>query len=186
MTIDRILPFTKYLLEKTITPGDTAIDATCGNGNDTIFLSQLVGADGLVFSFDIQKKAIDETHRRLKELSIENVILIQDGHENVLKHISKEISAAIFNLGYLPGSDKTVATNGVTTWRAVCDMLHLLKVGGLIILVIYHGHEAGKIERQEIEAAIATLDPTKTTVLRYEFLNKNQAPYIMAIEKLKH
>ena len=186
MTIDRILPFTKYLLEKTITPGDTAIDATCGNGNDTIFLSQLVGADGRVFSFDVQKEAIGETDRRLTELGIENVNLILDGHENVLNYISGEISAAIFNLGYLPGSDKTVTTNGVTTWRAVCEMLQLLKIGGLIILVIYHGHEAGKVERQQIEEAIATLDGGKTTVLRYEFLNKNQAPYVIAIEKLKN
>lgn len=184
MALDRILPFTKYLLEKSVAAGDIVIDATCGNGNDTVFLSQLVGNKGKVYAFDVQKKAIGRTDIRLKEAGIENVSLILDGHENVFKYISLEISAAVFNLGYLPGSDKTVTTNGDTTWKAVVDMLSLLKKDGVIILVIYHGHEEGKAERDELEVAIATLDPSQTEVLRYEFLNKCNAPYVIAIEKL--
>ena len=185
MTLDKILPYTKYLLEKSVAVADIVIDATCGNGNDTVFLSHLVGAEGKVYAFDIQKEAIESTDARLKEVGIENVELILDGHENVLNYISQAISAAIFNLGYLPGSDKTITTKADTTWQAVVDMLSLLKVGGTIILVIYHGHSEGKIERDEIEAKIATLDPLKTEVLRYEFLNKNHAPYVIAIEKIR-
>jgi len=185
MTLDRILPFTKYLLEKAVKPGDIAIDATCGNGNDTVFLSHLVGEHGKIFAFDIQQEAIVSTNNRLKELEIKNVHLIQDGHENVLNYISSEISAAIFNLGYLPGSDQTVTTSGTTTWKALTDILLRLKIGGIIILVIYHGHESGKIEREMLEEAITTLDPSQTEVLRYEFLNKSNAPYIIAIEKKK-
>jgi len=184
MTLDRILPFTKYLLQKAITPGDTAIDATCGNGNDTLYLSGLVGKSGKVFAFDIQKDAIETTTTKLAEMEIKNVHLIHDGHENVLNYISSEISTAIFNLGYLPGSDKTITTNGDTTWKAVVDILGLLKIGGIIILVIYHGHESGKVERDRIESSITTLESGATSVLRYEFLNKENAPYILAIEKM--
>ena len=186
MTLDRILPFTKYLLAKVVNFGDFVIDATVGNGNDTEFLSQLVGNNGHVFGFDIQQTAIDSTAARLKTAEINNASLICDGHENILQHASAEITAAIFNLGYLPGSDKTITTNSTTTWKAVVDIFSLLKIGGIIILVIYHGHETGKIERDEIETAVATLDPAKTAVLRYEFLNKTNAPYIIAIEKIKH
>lgn len=185
MTLDRILPFTKYLLEKAISKGDVVVDATCGNGNDTVFLSHLVGKKGKVYAFDVQQEAIEATATRLRKFDIENVKLILDGHEFVLNHISQGISAAIFNLGYLPGSDKTVTTNGETTWKAVVDMHSLLKVGGIIILVIYHGHETGKIERNSIETAITTLNPSETSVLRYEFLNKENAPYIIAIEKIR-
>ena len=185
MTLDKILPFTKYLLEKAVVAGDAVIDATCGNGNDTVFLSQLVGNKGKVYAFDVQKEAIESTATRLKEGEVRNVDLILDGHENVLNHISQGISAAIFNLGYLPGSDKKITTKGDTTWKAVIDILSLLKVGGIIILVIYHGHSEGKVERNEIETKIATLDPSATEVLRYEFLNKNNAPYVIAIEKTK-
>jgi len=185
MILDRILPFTKYLLKKSVVSGDIVIDATCGNGNDTIFLSQLVGSEGRVFAFDVQKDAISSTSARLKDAGIKNVNLILDGHENVLQYIDSEISAAIFNLGYLPGSNKIVTTNGATTWKAVVDMLSLLKIGSVIIMVIYHGHEAGKLERNVIEEAITSLDPQQAEVLRYEFLNKKNAPYVIAIEKVR-
>lgn len=184
MTLDRILPFTKYLLEKSVAEGDTTIDATCGNGNDTVFLSHLVGTGGKVYSFDVQLAAIQTTEARLEEAGIGNVELILDGHENVLKYISGEISAAVFNLGYLPGSDKSVTTNAGTTWKAVIDILSVLKIGGIIVLVIYHGHEEGKLERDEIEKKVATLDPAVTSILKYEFLNKVNAPYVIAIEKM--
>jgi len=184
-TLARILPFTKDVLRDCIGEGDTAIDATCGNGNDTVFLSQLVGKEGHVLAFDVQQVAVERAGNRLKEAGIGNVTLILDGHEHVLNYISSEISAAIFNLGYLPGSDKSVTTSGETTWKAVVDMLSLLKIGGVIVLVIYHGHEEGKRERDEIEAQIATLNPGETSVLKYEFLNRTAAPYVVAIEKVK-
>jgi len=183
MTLDKILEFAKYLLRKAVAENDVVVDATCGNGHDTVFLSHLVGNGGRVFAFDVQKEAINRSETRLKEAGIQNVDLILDGHENVLQYIDCEISAAIFNLGYLPGSNKQITTSGQTTWKAVTDLLSLLTVGGVIILVIYHGHENGKLERDEIEAAIKTLDSSQTEVLRYEFLNKKNAPYIIAIEK---
>ena len=182
-TLDRILPYTKKILNQCVTRGETVIDATVGNGNDTLFLSELVGADGLVVGFDVQQAAIDATKIQLEQADIKNVKLIHDGHEHILKYVDTTVAAAIFNLGYLPGSDKSVTTTGSTTWQAVIDILSLLKQGGLIILVIYHGHEAGKIERNEIEAAVATLDPAKTEVLRYQFLNKVDAPYVIVIER---
>jgi len=185
MTLDRILPFTKYLLKKCVADGDLVIDATCGNGNDTVFLSHLVGDEGKVFAFDVQKEAIANASNRLKEAGCENVSLILDGHESVLKYVDSEISAAIFNLGYLPGSDKTITTNGETTWKAVIDILSLLKVGSVIILAIYYGHEEGKAERNFIEKSVETLDTSATSVLKYEFLNKSNAPYIIAIEKVR-
>ena len=185
MTLDRILPYAKYLLHKSATKGDSVIDATCGNGFDTLFLSGLVGPGGMVYAFDVQTDAIKSTQAKLDEKKIENVVLIHDGHEHVLKYISGEIAAAIFNLGYLPGSDKSVTTHARTTWAAVTEMLKILKKNGTIILVVYHGHETGKIERAAIEEKISTLDAASTAVLRYEFLNKSDAPYIIAIEKTR-
>ena len=185
MTLDKILPFARYLLEKAIAVGEEVVDATCGNGHDTVFLSNLVGTEGRVYAFDVQKVAIQTTSNKLNEAGITNVDLILDGHEHVLKYVDSEISAAIFNLGYLPGSDKKTTTKGVTTWIAVVDILSLLKVGGLVVLVIYHGHEEGKLERDYIEAAIKTLNVHATSVLKYEFLNKVEAPYIIAIEKVE-
>ena len=184
MTLDRILPFARHLLEKCIVTGDVVVDATCGNGNDTLFLANLVGRTGKVYGFDVQQMAVNNTKQRLIEHGHFNTDVILDGHEHVLRYISQEISGAIFNLGYLPGSDMSITTHSKTTWKAVTDLLSLLKKNGVIVLVIYHGHAEGKKEREELEELIANLDNYKTSVLRYEFLNKNNAPYIIAIEKV--
>ncbi|MFL6518354.1 MAG: rRNA methyltransferase, partial [Bacillus sp. (in: firmicutes)] len=49
MNIDKILPFAKSLLIKAVKPGDVVIDATVGNGYDSVFLAELVGESGQVF-----------------------------------------------------------------------------------------------------------------------------------------
>lgn len=185
LTLERVLPFSKTLLEKVVTSGDTVIDGTAGNGYDTVFLAQLVGTSGKVYSFDIQEEAINSTKAKLEEANLQNVSLILDGHQHVLNYVQEEVSAAIFNLGYLPGSDQSITTMGETTWKSVTDILTRLKKNGLIILVIYHGHEEGKVERHYLEHCLQTLDSGTTQVLQYQFINRPTAPFIVAIEKVK-
>ena len=43
--------------------GDICIDATAGNGHDTLLLAELVGASGSIIAFDIQEQAVQETKR---------------------------------------------------------------------------------------------------------------------------
>ena len=183
-SLQRVLPFSKYLLKSVIEPGDTVIDATTGNGHDTLFLAECVSESGRVYGFDVQAEAIRNTQEKLDVANLNQVTLIHEGHQFVLNHVTTEISAAIFNLGYLPGSNQEITTHGETTWAAVTDMLNILKKNGLIILVVYHGHEEGKLERHFIEEKIETLNPKETQVLRYQFPNRKTAPYILAIEKL--
>lgn len=52
---------------------DTIIDATAGNGNDTLLLARLAS---FVFGFDIQKEALDNTKSLLEESGIDNFKLI--------------------------------------------------------------------------------------------------------------
>ena len=96
-TLERVLPFSKHLLEKALKPGDIAIDGTAGNGYDTLFLAELVGKDGHVYSFDVQEEAIVSTKSKLEEANINQVTLVHDGHQNVLNYVNQPISAAIFN-----------------------------------------------------------------------------------------
>lgn len=183
-TLERILPFSKHLLERALSPGDVAIDGTAGNGHDTLFLAELVGETGHVYSFDVQKEAIINTQHKLEAANLTQVSLIHDGHENLSNYVTQPVSAAIFNLGYLPGSDQAITTHGETTWKAVTDLLSLLKKNGIIILVIYHGHLEGKIERNHLESRLHELDSKMYQVLTYQFTNRKTAPFIMAIEKL--
>lgn len=85
LTLERVLPFSKSLLEKIVSAGETVIDATAGNGYDTLFLAKLVGESGKVFSFDVQQEAIDSTKAKLEEAKLENVSLILDGHQPCFK-----------------------------------------------------------------------------------------------------
>lgn len=188
--LPRILEYGKILIESKVQAGDIVIDATCGNGHDTLFLSSLVGKEGKVFAFDIQEVAIANTKRNLDNQNLNNVTLYHMGHENILTTIPKEylgnISGVMFNLGYLPGGDKSITTTGKTTIQAVDDLLNILKVNGIIVLIIYHGHNEGKKEKDELLSYLQTIDQKYAQVLQYSFINqKNNAPFLIAIEKLR-
>jgi len=180
-SLARILPFAKELLTTAVSETDTVIDATAGNGHDTVFLA---GIARHVHSFDIQASAIESTRLKLEEAVLANATLHHTGHENISHLIQEEIGAAVFNLGYLPGGDESITTHGPTTWSAVQSILKLLKRHGLIVLVIYHGHPSGKVERHFIEEQVETLDSRTYQVLKYQFMNRPTSPYILCIEKL--
>jgi ubiquinone/menaquinone biosynthesis C-methylase UbiE len=54
-------------VEAVLKPGDITIDATVGNGHDTLFLATRVGATGKVYGFDIQQEALDSAYQRLQQ-----------------------------------------------------------------------------------------------------------------------
>ncbi len=182
-----IIPFSHQLLEEVINQGDSVIDATCGNGNDTLMLSKLVGDTGKVYAFDIQEKAIEQTKALLLAQRVENVELIHDGHEHVASYVDEQvISGAIFNLGYLPKGDHSIITTPDTTIQAISGMLSLLKKRGRIVIVIYHGHKGGTSEKNHILSFCEELDQKEYQVLQYQFINQiNNPPFVIGIGKLK-
>lgn len=187
MKLERVLQYAKTLMGMSIDKGDIAIDATAGNGHDTIFLADLVGESGHVYAFDVQKEAVESTLNRVKEAQFENrVTVIHQGHETVDEIVKDKIGGAIFNLGYLPGSDHSIVTKPNTTITAIEKILSLLKIGGIIVLVVYHGHVGGKLERDELINYVSSLPQKYVHVLRYEFMNQqNDPPFIIALEKVK-
>lgn len=183
-----IIEYSHHLMKKSLSPGDLAIDATCGNGNDTLVLSKFVGEKGAVLAFDIQPQAIETTKERLAQENRENVSLLLDSHANLKEHLDEDasIGGAIFNLGYLPRSDKTIITRGETTIEALQTILEHLKVRGIVALVVYHGHEGGQSEKEQLLQFVEHLDQKHFQVLRYEYINqKNNPPFVIAIRKIK-
>lgn len=183
-----IIQYSHHLLTESINKGETVIDATCGNGNDTLMLSKLVGEKGKVLAFDIQEQAIQNSQQLLMDHNRHNVSFIHDSHANIEKYLSEDvqgnIGGAIFNLGYLPRSDKSIITKGETTIQAVKSILKYLKKDGLVIIVVYHGHEGGKTEKEAVLEFAVNLDQKKYNVLDYRFINqKNNPPFIVAIQK---
>ncbi|GAY72757.1 tRNA (mnm(5)s(2)U34)-methyltransferase [Lentilactobacillus kosonis] len=175
-------------MQSVVNPGDHVIDATMGNGHDTLFLSQLVHTTGHVSAFDIQPTAIKSTAQLLSDNQIfdDNYTLYQVSHSKISEVIPKEhkIKAAIFNLGYLPGGDKTIITHHETSIPAIKQCLNLLETHGLVIVVLYYGHPGGEDEKKAIIDFAQSLDQHEFNVLQYQFINQIQAPPIcLAFEK---
>lgn len=175
----------QMFLSEVLGEGGTAIDATAGNGYDTLFLARLAGPRGKVYAFDIQPLALQNT-RLLLELNGygDRVHLLLAGHEEMERFVAGPVDAVIFNLGYLPGGDHGVTSNAGTTVKAVQTALKLLKPGGRTSIVVYTGHPGGIEEYRELEEMTSTLDGRYFYVLKIEFLNRSrQAPFVIVIEK---
>ena len=174
-----------FFIGQAVGEGDTVIDATAGNGRDTVFLAGLVGDNGKVYSFDIQSGAIERTRTGIISAGLDKrVVLINDGHENLKSYVNFNIKAAMFNLGYLPGGDHGIGTEGETTISAVRDMLNLLVPGGIITIVIYYGGDSGFDEKDKVLRFIETINHKEYIVMKTEFSNQpNCPPILICIER---
>lgn len=178
----RPLQMAHAFLEEVVTDEDIVVDATMGNGHDTLFLARLAKK---VYAFDIQEQAIEQTTKRLAEAKLDNVELFLTGHENVDQYV-ESIKAAIFNLGYLPSADKTVITQPHTTIQALEKLCQRLVTSGRIAIMIYYGHAGGDVERDAVLDFVSQLPQQEFTVALYKTINQiNQPPFLVMIEKLK-
>ena len=177
----RPLQMAHQCLAEIIEPGDLVVDATVGNGHDTVFLAGLKAAPYVV-GFDIQCDAIERTKERLQELGLEDqVTLLNEGHEKVSYYVADEVKAAIFNLGYLPNSDKSIVTKPDTTLTALSSLTKQLVKGGRIALMIYYGHEGGEQEKEAVVEWTKALSQQTWEVMSYAPLNQVHTPPILII-----
>ncbi|QSX06794.1 class I SAM-dependent methyltransferase [Sedimentibacter sp. zth1] len=151
------------------------IDATVGNGFDTLFLCNLCQNNGFVYGFDVQDNAIKNTEKLLNDNNCDNYKLILDSHENLLQYINTKIDICVFNLGYLPNSDKTVKTNYQSSIRAIENAIMRMSDIGRIYISSYILHDEGE-ESNHILEYISNLDRRKYNVIKIKLLNKNNFP----------
>lgn len=185
--LKRPLLFSHDIIKQLVSEGDYVIDATLGNGHDTLFLAKLVGSEGKVFGFDIQKDAIESTKERLAKSDLsKQVELIHDGHESMTKHIpeDKKVSAVMFNLGYLPKGDKNIVTKAETTVMAIQQSLSLIKKGGVVSIMVYYGHPGTNGEKEAVDELVREISQDEFESLSYKFVNQiNNPPYLYIIKK---
>jgi len=179
------VPLAHLVLRYFVRSGDSAVDATCGNGNDTLLLAELVGPDGRVWAFDIQQKALESTARRLAANGLsERVTLVPQGHETLAGQVDAPLNAVVFNLGYLPGGDRTIVTRPTTTLVALEQALGLLAPGGIVALTVYPGHQGGDAERRLAEKWAAKLRAPLFYAWRMGQINVTaNAPYLILVQK---
>lgn len=169
-----------HFIRDHVKQGDICIDATAGNGNDTLALCEMVGDTGKVIAFDIQETAIANTKRRLEEHQVaDRVELHLESHTNMSNYAEENtVSCIVFNFGYLPGGDHALATKKESSIEAIQEGLHLLKKGGLMSLCIYSGGDSGFEERDAILEELKKLDGKKYLVIKSEYYNRPNNPPI--------
>ena len=178
------VPLVHLLLKQLVQPGDRVVDATCGNGKDTVLLAELVGENGLVVAFDIQEPAVKRSAARLAEAGLSSrVTLLAAGHEEMARLVTAPLSAVVFNLGWLPGGDRALKTCAESTLPALDSALHLLQPGGVLVITCYPGHEGGDAETATVLAWAAALPAQQFHVWRMGQLNVSAAaPFCLVIQ----
>ena len=149
---------------------DLVIDATIGNGHDSLFLLQLLDHTGFLVGYDVQQKAIEKTKEKLAPYS--NFLLKLQSHEVIEEKGARIIC---YNLGYLPGSDKVTTTMTKTTIASLESAKKALMPGGLLSIVCYPGHEEGKKEAEAV-LAWAQKQEGKLEIIR------SPSPFLILLE----
>ncbi len=162
------------LLRSVVQLGDLAIDATAGNGHDTAFLADCVGATGRVLAFDVQESALTATRERVAEQPAA-VEFFLESHAGMAAHAAAgSVAAVMFNLGYLPGDDHQLTTEAAET----------LLAGGALSVVCYPGHLAGAAEAQAVENWMAALAGDGWRVAKYGAMGtRRAAPFLLLAAK---
>lgn len=162
VNIFRVTSLSHFIVSEYLSIGDIAIDATIGNGYDTVFLAKTVGNNGHVFGFDIQEKALKETGNLILSNGLQHsVTLFLQNHAYIKKYIPEEqhghISAIMFNLGYLPGTDKNLTTEMESTIAALSASCDILTSNGIITVSVYNEQKNGLEEQKAVMEFIQTI-----------------------------
>ena len=173
------------LLQPALGPGARAVDATMGNGGDTLWLCRSVGPQGHVYAFDIQPEAVSRTRTALQAAGLmDRATLFCEGHQHMARCVPEPVDAVMFNLGWLPGAPHGVTTRVDTTLRAVDAALTLLKPGGVTTVCVYPGHDEGARELAALTQWAGALDSRRFDALIERYVNQpNDPPVLIAVRR---
>jgi hypothetical protein len=169
--------------------GDLVIDATLGNGKDTLTLWNILEnvGGGQILAMDLQQKALENTHLLLEKyapLSLDHIVLLRRSHATFPENLKPESARLIvYNLGYLPGADKTLTTKAESTLQSLSNALPLLSRGGCLSITCYPGHPEGLVEYEAVQNFAQALSPTAYAVTSHVFCNRNLSPALILIQK---
>ncbi|MBM4174014.1 MAG: methyltransferase domain-containing protein [Ignavibacteria bacterium] len=177
------------LLKECIHNGDIVIDATAGNGYDTLFLSDCVGDAGTVIAIDIQAEAINATRQVMELHQRSNALYILGDHaamNDALKEYEGNIAGISFNLGYLPGAiDHTIITKSSSTISALNACLTLLHEQGCISVIAYRGHDHGLEEAHAVEQWMHALPSQEWHVVSISAINQSSTSPVVYFARKK-
>jgi 16S rRNA C1402 N4-methylase RsmH len=171
--------------KKILQPGDSAVDATCGNGHDASILLSLIGSGGVLHAIDLQEVALERARVLLSTSFPEHSIYYHcQSHETFPDTVPVgQIRLIVYNLGYLPGGDKRITTMTHSSLESFRQALNLLIENGVLSIMCYPGHEEGLSEQKAILNWAASLPPHEYHVCHHQFINRPRSPTLLLIEK---
>lgn len=176
--------FLHHILKIHLKPGDTVADCTAGNGNDTVFLAETVGPEGMVFAFDVQEEALARTAEHLDEKGMgTRCVLVHDSHAAIDSYPVRDLSAAVFNLGYLPGGNREIRTVPAITLEALEKAAGLMKKDGILAAVCYSGHAGGPEEAEAVTEFFRGLSCCEWDSVSWSPVNKKGAPFLVSAKR---
>lgn len=174
------------LWSQKIQAGDVVVDATCGNGRDTLMLANLVGDSGTVHAFDLQASAVTATKNLLQASGIQpdsaRVRLHCVCHTRMTEVVGMEsASLVVFNLGYLPKGDRSIKTEPESTVKAIQSAMEVIQSKGLISVMAYTKHHGGMDEYQAVKTLCSELPTDEWVSAESNLLNRPSAPRLISI-----
>ena len=178
------LDLAQLFWKKILQPGDWAIDATCGNGQDTAKLAQIIGSAGGIIAIDLQKEAIASTQNRLRNSQACPIHFFCQCHSSFPSFcLEKPIRLIVYNLGYLPGGNKQLTTQTATTLASIQTALTLLQPGGMVSITCYPGHAEGACEQAALIDMVNQLDPHLWSCSHHVWENRKKSPSLLLLQK---
>ncbi len=182
--IDLAHHFWKELLQK----NDTVIDATCGNGKDSLALVKILSPlQGSLLCIDIQKQALEITQRLLAQETPSFLPRVQFYHQShaTLPQIPEgsSLKLIVWNLGYLPKGDKSITTQTASTEESILQGMNILSPGGILCITCYPGHWEGKKEQENLLQKLSVLNPQLWCFTSFFWPNRKDSPSLFLLQK---
>ena len=149
------------------------IDATCGNGHDTLFLCSVAGENGRVIGLDIQPQAAANTNALLAANGMAAIGRAECCDHRELLRFAPPGSAdcVMFNFGWLPRADHAVFSTASSSIPALQAALEAVRPGGVVSAILYSGQVIGTDEKQTVLEYLRALPLKSFTVLVCDFAN---------------
>ncbi|MBQ1867622.1 class I SAM-dependent methyltransferase [Selenomonas sp.] len=184
-TVSNVINLMHQSILPAVRQAEVIVDATAGNGGDTLFLAQNMKESCHLYAFDIQAEAIEHTKQRTSEFA-GKITYLQQSHEQIDRYVDRSIDVAMFNLGYLPGAAHDAVTKHETTLKAVKCVLAKLSLQGICAIMVYPGHPEGKVEADCLANFLQALPVRDYTVGCYRLWNhRPEAPYGFILERTR-
>lgn len=176
------------------------VDATAGNGQDSLFLARNAPPGARLLCLDVQECAVRATKSLLAAYGLADVALVlQRGHEDlaaILEELAeaggvqalpgaRPLACVVFNLGWLPGGPRSVTTTPDKSLAALEAALRALAPGGCISLHCYTGHAGGAHEAALLTRRVRELPPRHWRALSFMDVNRpERVESLLLLERL--